>query len=95
MKHIQPPGVETDLYISSVTFILTAIAWKIVQDICEANLHKWEQFPRSLRDRFCSEVAIIPVRFALGYVTFSLVCKAFEPAQTWGQAETEAALTAW
>lgn len=85
---------EIDIQIASFAFIITGLLYRATHDWFEKNLPKWHQFPQSVRDRMCVEIACIPVRIGLIYFTLPAVVTVFTPAESWTAEYTRDALIA-
>lgn len=85
---------EIDIQIASFAFIITGLLYRATHDWFENNLPKWHQFPQSVRDRMCVEIACIPVRIGLIYFTLPAVVTVFTPAESWTAEYTRDALIA-
>jgi len=91
----EPFGYEADVFISTIAFTITGALFKFVHAYCATSLPEWEKFSKSLQDRMCVELAIIPLRFGFIYFSISTVLTAFTSPANWTGADTRNSLIAW
>ena len=91
----EPFGYETDVFISTIAFTITGALFKFMRSYCATTLPGWENFSKSLQDRMCVELAIIPLRFGFIYFSISAVLTAFTSPENWTGTDTRNSLIAW
>ncbi len=84
-----------DLVVVVAMGVMTAVIRSSSRRYFEQKMPEWLNLKEDIRSRLSVEIAAIPTRVMLVYLTLPIILRGFSPISSWTVADTEASILAW
>jgi uncharacterized membrane protein len=86
--------VQDLIVVATMAAVTTTIRHKTWQYF-EHNMPDFQKLRHDVKSRMAVEIAVIPTRIILVFLTLPIVLRGFQPIDTWTAADTQSSLLAW
>lgn len=98
MNYITPNAKTTladDFVVVAVFAAMTTAIRTMARHYFERTMPDWQKLQEDIKSRLAVEVAVIPSRIVLFYLTLPTMLKGFEPIENWTANDTKTSLLSW
>ena len=87
--------VADDFVVVAIFAAMTTAIRTVARRHFERTMPDWQKLQEDVKSRLAVEVAVIPSRVVLFYLTLPTMLKGFEPMENWTAEETKTSLLSW
>lgn len=95
LTHNAKTTLADDFVVVGIFAAMTTVIRTMARRHFERTMPDWQKLQEDIKSRLAVEVAVIPSRIVLFYLTLPTMLKGFEPMEKWTAEDTKTSLLSW